>query len=221
MTDIRDRLPVLEDYLQMLLQMVDLAPDVFFQASAFPIAFRASMAALTLVHSDTIFASLDLFRTILTHDSLIPVQSPPPPKFPAYASAIRAVVDREGFEFIGYLLSGLVGDFPEDSTSVVVSSFRALSALWSSQMLSWLPAVVEQLPTTTAPKQAQTQFLTEVTRYAILVDNSCPLNQFSSRNTAQSTVDNTTKSNTPSSHYTESPVKLGIEEEWARWIAEQ
>jgi transportin-3 len=160
---------VLEDYVQMLLQMVDLAPDVFFQASAFPLAFRASMAALTLVHSDIIFASLDLFRIILTHDSLVPVQSPPPPKFPVYASAIRAVVDQEGFEFVGYLLSGLVGDFPEDSTSAVVSSIRALSALWSSQLLSWLPAVVEQLPTATAPKQAQTQFLTEVTRQVILV----------------------------------------------------
>ena len=156
---------VLEDYLQMLLQLVDLAPDVYFQSSAFPLAFRASMAALTLVHSDIIFASLDLFRITLTHDSLLPYPSPPP-KFPVYAAAIQAVVDKEGFDFVGYLLAGLVGDFPEDSTSAVVSIFRAISALRPSQMLSWLPSIVQQLPTATAPKQAQTQFLNEVTKYA-------------------------------------------------------
>lgn len=203
--------------------MVDLAPDVFFQSSAFPLAFRASMAALTLVHSDTIFASLDLFRIILTHDSLVPVQSPPPPKFPAYASAIRAVVDQEGFEFVGYLLSGLVGDFPEDSTSTVVSSFRALSALWSSQLLSWLPAVVEQLPTKTAPKQAQTQFLTEVTRFAIfLIDYTLAADtRFLSSTAAPSTADNMTKSNMPSLRFTESPVKPEIDDGRELWIAEQ
>jgi transportin-3 len=149
----------------MLLQMIDLAPDIFYQSSAFPVAFRASMAALTLVHSDIIFASLDLFRTILTHDCLSPTSTTPPPKFPMYASAIQPIIEKEGFEFVGYLLTGLVGDFPEDSTSVVVSIFRVLTALWSSQLLSWLPPVLQQLPTTTAPNQAKADFLAEVTKY--------------------------------------------------------
>ena len=159
---------MLEDYLQMLLQMVDLAPDIFFQSPAFPIAFRASMAALTLVHTDIIFASLDLFRVVLTHDCLVPSPSAsPPPKFPIFASAIRTVVEKEGFEFVGYLLNGLVGDFPEDSTSVVVSIFRIIAFVWTSQLLSWLPLILQQLPTTSAPNQAKTQFLSEVTRFAI------------------------------------------------------
>jgi transportin-3 len=122
------------------------------------------MAALTLVHSEIIFQSLDLFRIILNHDCLLS-NSQQPPKFPIYVTAIRTAVDKEGFALVGYLLAGLVGDFPEDSTSTVVSIFRVLAALWTSQLLSWLPPVLEQLPTTVAPNQAKSQFLTEVTRF--------------------------------------------------------
>jgi transportin-3 len=160
---------VLEDYLQMLLQLVDVAPDIFFLSSAFPISFRASMAALTLVHTDIIFASLDLFRVVLTHDCLSSISSTPsPPKFPIFASAIRTVFEKEGFDFVGYLLNGLVGDFPEDSTSVVVSIFRVISFVWPSQLLSWLPPILQQLPSTSTPIEAKAQFLSEVTRFAIV-----------------------------------------------------
>jgi transportin-3 len=153
----------------MLLQMVDVAPDLFFQSSVFPLAFRASMAALTLVHSDVVFAALDLFRSILTHDCLSPTYSrPPPPKFPIYASIIQAVIEKEGFELVGYLLAGLVGDFPEDSASTVVSIFRVFSALWSSQLVSWLPPIVQQLPTSSVPNQTKNEFLTDVTKFVIL-----------------------------------------------------
>jgi len=149
---------VLEDFLQMLLQLIEFAPDIYFQSPAFPLAFRAAMAALTVVHSDIIFASLDLIRSTLTHDSIMSNS----PKFPVCASAMRGVFEKEGFELVGYLLSGLVGDFPEDSTSAVVSIFRVISSVWTSQLLSWLPLVLQQLPTT-APNQAKAQFLSDVT----------------------------------------------------------
>ena len=148
----------------MLLQLVDYAPDIYFQSSAFPVAFRAAMAALTVVHTDILLASLNLFRVTLTHDCLLPSTSPPP-NFPVYESAIRAVFEEEGFELVGYLLSGLVGDFPEDSTATVVTLFRVISCVWTSELLSWLPLVLQQLPTTTAPNQAKTQFLSDVTRF--------------------------------------------------------
>ncbi|KAH0838236.1 Septin-domain-containing protein [Lanmaoa asiatica] len=140
----RDVPDVLEDYVQLLLQLLEMAPDVFFQSTAFSLAFRASMAALTLIHSDLLFAALDLFRNIVTHDSL-------------------TVVEKEGFEFVGYLLCGLVGDFPEDSTSTVVSIFRSIAVLFSSQLLTWLPPVLRQLPTSAAPNEAKEQFMIDVT----------------------------------------------------------
>lgn len=147
----------------MLLRLIEFAPDIYFQSPAFPLAFRAAMAALTVVHSDIIFASLDLIRSTLTHDSIVSNSSTQPPRFPAFASAIRGVFEKEGFELVGFLLSGLVGDFPEDSTSAVVSIFRVISSAWTSQLLSWLPLVLQQMPTT-VPNQAKAQFLSDVTR---------------------------------------------------------
>ncbi|KAG1825839.1 armadillo-type protein [Suillus subaureus] len=151
--DSRDIPDVLEDYVQLLLQLIRMAPDVFFQSSAFPLAFRATMAALTLIHSDLVFASLDLFRDILTHESLTPSSSPPL-KFPIYSSAIKAVMEKEGFEFVGCILSGLVGDFPEDSTCAL---------LWSTQLVTWLPPILQQLPPSSTPNQVKQQFLLDVT----------------------------------------------------------
>jgi|ERR1700722_8539918 len=160
-------LSVLDDYLRMLLPMATFAPDIFYEPSVFPMAFRTLMAALTLVHSDIVFQSLELARDILTHECLSPTSSqPPPPKFPAYAAIIKTVIEKEGFEFVGFILTGLVGDFPEDSTTVVVSIVRALSATWSSQLLSWLPIILQQLPTSSTPNQTKTDFLSEVTRLA-------------------------------------------------------
>jgi transportin-3 len=159
---------VLEDYLQMLLQLIDHAPDVFFHPSTFPLAFKASMAALTVIHADIVFAALDLFRGILTHESLTPPPIVTPPlNFPAYAATIVGAIEEDGFDFVGYLLSGLIGDFPEDSTSAVISIFRAISVVWSAHLLACLPAVVQQLPAAAIPTQAKTQFLTDVNRWAI------------------------------------------------------
>jgi len=121
------------------------------------------MAALTLIHSDLVFAALDLFRNILTHDSLLP-SSTHPTEFAVYAATIKTVVEKEGFEFVGYLLSGLVGDFPEDSTSAVVSIFRSIAVLFSSQLLTWVPPVLQQLPTSVAPVETKEQFMMDVTK---------------------------------------------------------
>ncbi|KAF8647942.1 hypothetical protein AX16_006474 [Volvariella volvacea WC 439] len=154
---------VLEDYVHMILQYIDLAPDSFFESLAFHSAFQISLSALSLIHTDIIFAALELFRNILTHDCLQPLNGqPPPPKFPVYAVAIRSVVSKEGYKLVAALLSGLVGDFPEDSTSLVVTIFRMLAAIWPTELGQWLPPVLQHLPDTTTPPQAKMQFLTDV-----------------------------------------------------------
>ena len=120
----------MEDYLRMLQQLVDHAPDVLFPSPAFAIAFRAAMAGLTLIQTDIVFTALDFVRNILTHDCLNP-QPNPPPKFPVYAAAIRPVVEAEGLELVGCLLSGLTGDFPEESASSVVTIISVIQCGWA------------------------------------------------------------------------------------------
>ncbi|KAF7306845.1 hypothetical protein MIND_00476700 [Mycena indigotica] len=153
---------VMEDYLRMLNALVPVAPDIFFESSAFPLVFKAAMEALTLVHSDIIFAALDLFVLILTHDCLNPTVSSP--KFAVYAAAVQGVIAKDGLGFLTYLVSGLVGEFPGDSLSLVVSILRAVAVLWGQQLVAWLPAVVQQLPTAAAPQTAKAQFIVDVNK---------------------------------------------------------
>ena len=121
------------------------------------------MAALTLIQSDLIFAALDLFRNVVTNDCFS--TSPPDAKDVPFISAIKTVLEKEGFEFVGYLLGGLVGDFPEDSTSSVVSIFRSLATLFPSELLVWLPPLLQHLPVGTAPNESKQQFLADVSSY--------------------------------------------------------
>jgi transportin-3 len=145
----------------MLLQFVSLAPDILFVSSAFPLAFRAAMTGLTVVHTDIIFAALDLFRVILTHDCLDP-QVVQPPKFVIYATAIHDAVRANGLTLVACILNGLVGDFPEEATATIVSIFRVLVYFWPTQLSAWLPQVLEQLPLQIASPQSKSQFSSEM-----------------------------------------------------------
>ena len=147
----------------MLLQLFSLTPDILFTSPAFPTTVRAAMAALTLVQADVIFAALDFIGNVVTHDCLVPSSSPPP-KFPVYAAAIRSVLDKEGLELSSYVLSGLTGEFPEESTSIIVTIFRRLATFWSSQLLTWLPTILQRLSPTSVPDQAKSDFMTEMIR---------------------------------------------------------
>lgn len=154
--------------MHMLIHTLDYAPDVFFDSpESFSIGFKAAMTGLTLIQTDLIFASLDLIRLVLTHDSILPPPAgrPLPPKFPIYASRIQQAVEKEGYELVGYLLSGLTGDFPEDSSSNVITIFRSVAAIWPQQLLSWLPSVLQRLNPATITDEAKTKFLAETTGF--------------------------------------------------------
>jgi transportin-3 len=141
----------------MLLQFASLAPDILFVSSVFPLAFRAAMTGLTVVHTDIIFAALDFFRVVLTHDCLDPET-----KFPIYATAIHDAVRANGLTLVACILNGLVGDFPEEATATIVSIFRMIAYIWPTQLSAWLPQVLEQLPPQSAPTEAKSQFLSDV-----------------------------------------------------------
>lgn len=147
----------------MLLQLFNLAPDILFTSTAFPTAFRVAVSALTLVQPDLIFAALDLIYGLITHDCLLP-HSSSPPKFPIYATAIRSAVDEYGLELSGCLLSGITGDYHEETTTQIALTFRTLATYWSPQLLAWLPVILQRLPPTAIPDQAKSEFLAEVTR---------------------------------------------------------
>ncbi|KAF9455127.1 ARM repeat-containing protein [Macrolepiota fuliginosa MF-IS2] len=152
---------VLQDYIQMLLPLVDITPNIFFDQNIFPSVFRASLAGLTVVHSDIVFATLDLFRAIIMHECLRPDASGT--EHTQWATVIRGVVREQGYDLTGYLLSGMIGEFPEDAIANVVSIFRVMTTMFSQEMLQWLPGVLQQLPSASAPNQAKSQFLVDLT----------------------------------------------------------
>lgn len=140
---------------------MDLTPDIFFHQNIFPSVFRASLAGLTVVHSDILFAALDLFRAIVMHNCLRPDAEGP--EHTQWATVIRGVIREQGFDLTGYLLSGMIGEFPEDAIANVVSIFRVLTTMFPQEMLQWLPNVLQQLPAVSAPNQAKNQFLLDLT----------------------------------------------------------
>ncbi|TEB35143.1 mRNA transport regulator [Coprinellus micaceus] len=159
----REHADVIEDYVQMLYQLEALAPDIFYPSSSFPLAFKAALAGLQVVQSDTVFNTLDLILNIVGHDSLDPGYRHPPPKFPIYAAAIKGAVETEGLNLMACLLTGLTGDFPEDAPANIISITRYLARSWADRLVGWLGPVLEQLPPGSASNEARLQLLNDVT----------------------------------------------------------
>ena len=148
--------------------MLDIRPDIFFDPSVFPMVVRIAVVSLTVIHTDIIFVTLDLLRTVITHDSLDPsimnsTSRNPPLKFATYATLIREVIITEGPQLTANLLAGLANDFPEESVSTVITIFRTLAILWPHELVSWLPQVLEQLPVAASYGPAKVKLLEDVT----------------------------------------------------------
>lgn len=140
--------------MQLLIQLVREVPTVFFKSPAFPVAFQVSIAALTLVSHDALLAALDLFCRILTvlEEAAVP---------------IGIAIEKDGPQLVGYLLYGMTGDFPEDSTSDVVTIFCSLAKFLPSQLLSWLPPVLEGLPLASVSGDTKTKLRGDMTAYGV------------------------------------------------------
>lgn len=119
-----------------------------------------------MIQTDVVFAGLDVVRSVVEHESLGGMVNPP--KFLTVATNIREIVIKEGYELVGRILHGLAGDFPEDAVSIVITIMRSISASWPTEILSWLPPILQQLPTTTMPADAKARFLQDVNGWVCL-----------------------------------------------------
>ncbi|KAG8932286.1 Nuclear import receptor [Tulasnella sp. 418] len=155
---------VLEDYSHFVLQLLEYSPEVVLLSASFSKTFQANLTSLTLVHPDVIFPALDFVYSVLGHEALNPDAAESkdvPAKFPLFAAAIRKAVAESGFQMVALILTGLVTHFPEDSTSIVSTIFRIVAGLWPTELATWLPTVLEQVPPSSLAPAAKTQFLTE------------------------------------------------------------
>lgn len=147
--------------------MFDVIPDVLFLSSQFSTSFAASIAGLALVQPEVNLVSLDFIQTIISHDCLNAPQPGvvPPPNFVLYAQVIQDTFSRQGMQLLGFLLSGLISAFDEDSCPIVITIFRIIGKNWPTELVTWLPSVVQQLPSS-IPANVREQFVNDVTRYA-------------------------------------------------------
>lgn len=142
------RFAVLEDYTHYLVVMLDAAPDLLFASPSFPASFEVILVGLTSYHAEIIIPSVDFVFALLSHDALSPSTTssgPPPPSFPHYATAIRALISEQGFRLVGILLTGLLTNFDEQTSITAAVLFKRMAELWPQELLSWLPAALERL----------------------------------------------------------------------------
>jgi transportin-3 len=153
---------VVDDYLAILTPLVEQCPDILFLSAVFPTAFSILDGALTLLNTDTTFRALGIIRAILGHDSLNPTPNiAVPPKFPLYAEAIAATVQKEGPTLVNHLFLGLMDHFAPEMMSGVITTVRILTQIWTASMQQWVPTVLKQLPVSPALEPAKAQFLVD------------------------------------------------------------
>ena len=92
----------------------------------------------------------------------------------SYAAAIRHVVGQQGFQLASVLLNGLVTQFSPEVMPVVVTTLKVLSGGFAGEMVAWVPAIVEQLPTGYVPEKDKDAF---VKRYVQAIQDGKSLDQ--------------------------------------------
>ncbi|TKY86824.1 hypothetical protein EX895_004465 [Sporisorium graminicola] len=169
---------VLDDYIHTCLVVLNNAPSMLLLSPQLPQVFRAALAALTLLKTETVATALDFVLGIVGHDALMmPVTASQPgtplaargglnadgtpsmDELAHYAAAIRHLVGQQGFQLASVLLNGLVTQFNPDVMQVATTTLKVLSAGFPGEMGAWVPGIVEQLPTSYVPDAAKETFL--------------------------------------------------------------
>ena len=169
---------VLDDYIHTCLAALNNAPRMLLLSPQFPQVFRAALATLTLLKPETIATAVDFVLGIVGHDALMmPVTASQPgtplastgglnadgtpsmDELASYAATIRHVVGQQGFQLASVLLNGLVSQYSPEEMPVVNTTLKVLSAGFASEMMAWVPGIVEQLPTNYVPDTAKESFV--------------------------------------------------------------
>jgi transportin-3 len=128
--------------------MVDFVPEEYFASTGVSTSFMTGVVALTLPHTDIVFASLDFLRIILTQGT---------PSGKGATHPMQQIFTTSGQELLKSLLTGMSGDFPEEAISAVILLFRCIADSWPTEMIEWLPGSIESMP---LPLEEKTKFVT-------------------------------------------------------------
>lgn len=130
---------LVEDYLHLLLQIIDLKPSLIINESVIQPIFELSLTALTLFSVDTILISLDFIRSLvgfLNSGDNVEVDK----------NSIKNTLSNHTniANLTKILLQGLLNTFPEDCTSTVITLLRQLSEFDAVLMKDVIPAIIHQ-----------------------------------------------------------------------------
>jgi len=100
-------------------------------------------------------AAIDYLLDLLNHESMS--LNPPSNIPPDYGLRIRNAFQQTGFQVTSSLLTGMVTEFEDTSSSI--SAFRLLAEKFPNEFVSWLPAAVEALPPKALTPQDSQKFL--------------------------------------------------------------
>lgn len=142
---------VLDDYLHTCLVAVQTAPSVLIASPVFPHAVQTAVVALHAVAPAVHGIASDVLRALF--------EFPASQVGAAYAAPIAQVASDQGFAVCQAMLQGLVTHFPPENMPVVVATVRALQPLCPEQLVPWLAAAAEQLPTSAISKEDAQRFL--------------------------------------------------------------
>jgi len=155
-------LSVVEDYVQLSRAMADFSPEIFYSASGLNTAVSMCIVGLKMIHTDIIFASLDLLDIVFR-----PVKSPKGPDSGQNAY-VDAAFSTFGFQVLGNLLDGLIGNLPEETLSTVIAIFRCAAERWSTEFVNWLPNLMQGLNGYSCTEEIRLKFMNECIRWRSL-----------------------------------------------------
>ncbi|GAA5997066.1 mRNA transport regulator MTR10 [Rhodotorula paludigena] len=158
---------LLDDYVHLVLALIEVAPDHIFLSSAFPAAFQSVLTALTLPSVRIVLTALDTIRAVVGHDCLsspdgsysdLPLSPAQRAAYPLYVPAIRAVVEATSTQLVQLLLDVLVAG-GEDEPYNCMTILRLLSIQFPTVLAQTVPAAVELLPARAAGPAEKQEFL--------------------------------------------------------------